>query len=85
MKKTILILTATALLSGCAAGMRTSSTAEVRAIPNDCANKQSIIRYLEEQTAGGKTWHQTQAQYEATYSNIRTKVWEIRTACQPLN
>jgi outer membrane lipopolysaccharide assembly protein LptE/RlpB len=80
--KTILALLAVSMLTGCAAGMRTSTAAEAARIPNDCSNKTYIIRYLEDQSNMTKGWLQSEEEYEANRSAIRGKIWELRTACQ---
>jgi len=72
-------------LSGCIPpDMRPSSSAEVAAIPNDCSNKKSIIRYLEEQSSPDKRpWGMSDKSWNIKRSYFRSKIWEIRTECQP--
>jgi hypothetical protein len=80
--KTILALLAVSMLTGCAAGMRPSAASEVAMIPNDCANKTFILRYLEEQSNMSKGWLQTEEDYQANRSAIRAKIWNLRENCQ---
>ena len=61
------------LLSGC--GHFTSKPIDVSLIPNDCANQQGIIRWLETQSQGEWNEH---------VSQIKARIWTIRYTCNPV-
>ena len=69
MKYLLLVL----LLSGCS--HFTSKPIDVSLIPNDCANQQGIIRWLETQSQGEWNEH---------VSQIKARIWTIRYTCNPV-
>jgi len=61
------------LLAGCK--HFTPKPIDVSLIPNDCANQQGIIRWLETQSQG--EWNEHVAQ-------IKARIWNVRYVCNPV-
>lgn len=74
---------ALAFLVGCAASNHTIPAA-VSAMPNDCANRQALINWLETQSAIPRQAFESERQYEQTRSQIRHRLWLVRYNCQPV-
>jgi hypothetical protein len=53
-------------------------------MPNDCANRAAIGRWIESQQAVPKHPLQTQEQYAQQQSYIRYNLWTLRYNCQPV-
>ena len=70
-------------LVGCAAPV-SIPPASVAAMPNDCANRQAIINWLETQAAVPRQAFESERQYEQTRSQIRHRLWLVRYNCQPV-
>lgn len=78
-------LVVTMLLSGCGTSIyKMSSVNDIQNIPEDCANKKFFITYLENQLSHDQYILSSKANYEATVSTIKTKIWRIRYSCQPV-
>ena len=58
--------------------------AAVAAMPNDCANRQAIINWLESQAAMPRAPLQSIQDYEQYRAQIRHRVWTVRYNCQPV-
>ena len=71
------------LLVGCASQSSTPP-ASVAAMPNDCANRQAIINWLETQSAIPRQAFESEKHYEQTRSQIRHRLWNVRYNCQPV-
>ena len=72
MKYLVLVL----LLTGCTHfAPKLSQPVDVSLIPNDCANQQRIVRWLESQSQG--EWHEHVAQ-------IKGRIWHLRYTCNPV-
>lgn len=56
---------------------------EINNMPVDCSNKQFFINYLQAQANSYRPFWKSEANYDATVSAIKTKIWTIRYACQP--
>ena len=69
-------------LTGCA--VKTAPPVDVRLVPNDCANRQMIVNYLEEQAQQPRAAFETDRDYERTRSEIRHRIWTLRYYCQPV-
>lgn len=81
MKLVVPVLLAT--LVGCAAHNHVPPAA-VAAMPNDCANRQAIINWLETQAAVPRQAFESEKNYEQTRSQIRHRLWLVRYNCQPV-
>jgi hypothetical protein len=71
------------LLVGCASQNYTPP-ASVAAMPNDCANRQAIINWLETQSSIPRQAFESEKHYEQTRSQIRHRLWHVRYNCQPV-
>ena len=78
-----LALMTTALLVGCASPSYTPPIS-VAAMPNDCANRQAIINWLETQSSIPRQAFESEKHYEQTRSQIRHRLWHVRYNCQPV-
>ena len=79
----LIVILATVALVGC------SSTSQhpppsVAAMPNDCANRQAIISWLETQARIPRQAFESEKHYEQTRSQIRHRLWHVRYNCQPV-
>lgn len=75
-------LIAAVALTGCA--VKTAPPVDVRLVPNDCANRQLIINYLESQAQQPRATMELERDYERTRSEIRHRIWTMRYHCQPV-
>jgi hypothetical protein len=71
-----------ASLVGCA--IQRPAPVDVQIMPNDCANRAAIVRWLENQAAIPPTSYQTDAEYAQQQSKIRYRLWTLRYNCQPV-
>lgn len=69
-------------ITGCA--IKTAPPIDVRLVPNDCANRQMIINYLEEQARQPRAAFESESTYERSRSEIRHRIWTVRYHCQPV-
>jgi len=53
-------------------------------MPNDCANRQAIISWLETQARVPRQAFESEKHYEQTRSQIRHRLWHVRYNCQPV-
>jgi hypothetical protein len=77
---TILVVTVT----GCAVPGPPDYASAAAAMPNDCANRNAIIRWLEAQASIPRQPMESEAQYANTRSQIRSRIWSVRYTCQPV-
>lgn len=71
------------LLVGCASQSYTLPVS-VAAMPNDCANRQAIVNWLETQARVPRQAFESEKHYEQTRSQIRHRLWHVRYNCQPV-
>jgi hypothetical protein len=57
---------------------------DVSMIPNDCANRASIIRWLEQNAQVPQQNGETKEDYERSRAQIRSRIWNMRYTCQPV-
>jgi hypothetical protein len=55
---------------------------DVAAMPDDCANRQAIIRWLDSLVQVPKSTFENAHEYEQTRSKIKARIWSIRYNCQ---
>lgn len=79
----VITILATVLLIGCSSTSRVVPPS-VSAMPNDCANRQAIINWLETQSAIPRQAFESEKHYEQTRSQIRHRLWHVRYNCQPV-
>ena len=80
--RTLAPLLVAVLLVGCGTPPRPPT--DVMIMPNDCANRAAIGRWIESQQAVPKHPLQTQEQYAQQQSYIRYNLWTLRYNCQPV-
>jgi uncharacterized protein YcfL len=79
-----LILTLTVLLAtGCSTYNTGRVPDAVAVMPNDCANFNSIERYLTEITDSDKPPLVNEEQYELKKSHYKRALWQLRYNCNP--
>ena len=57
---------------------------DVSMIPNDCANRVAIIRWLEQNAQVPQQNGETKEDYERSRAQIRSRIWNMRYTCQPV-
>ena len=57
---------------------------DVSTIPNDCANKNSIIAWLDQQAAMPQQALESKEDYVRSRGQIRSRIWSLRYTCQPV-
>ena len=57
---------------------------DVSMIPNDCANRASIIRWLEQNAQVPQQNSESKEDYERSRAQIRSRIWSMRYTCQPV-
>ena len=74
----VLVLTT----AGCATNR--SPPIQVRMAPNDCANRDMIIDYLQREASRPQATFESERQYERDRSQYRQRIWFMRYHCQPV-
>ena len=82
MKIKLAMVAAVLASTGCA--VKTAPPIDVRLVPNDCANRQMIINYLETQAQQPRAVFESESTYERSRSEIRHRIWTVRYHCQPV-
>jgi hypothetical protein len=72
------------ILTGCAGAFRTAEISEVNQIPDDCANREMIVKWLQYQLDNSKPLTTREDDFNAQLSTIKTKIWRLRYLCQPV-
>ena len=70
-----------ATLIGCA---NIKPPVDVALIPNDCANRLAIIKWLESQADSNSTIFANKEKHEQYQSSVKTRIWNLRYNCQPV-
>lgn len=70
----------TVTLIGCA--QVPPAPVDVTLIPDDCANRHAIIRWLENVARTPKNMLESEESYEQARSSIKARIWRIRYNCQ---
>lgn len=79
------LLVSCVLLTGCvSAPISMVDPAAVQVMPNDCANRNATVRWLETQAAIGKNPMESTQQYENNRAVIKKRIWTLRYNCQPV-
>lgn len=68
------------LLTGCQVAPR--QPIDVTLIPDDCANRHAIIRWLEDTTRVSPMPLQKRDDYDQDISAAKTRIWRLRYICQ---
>jgi len=57
---------------------------DVSQIPNDCANRNAIIGYLEANANIPQQVSENKEDYARSRGQIRSRIWSMRYTCQPV-
>ena len=57
---------------------------DVSQIPNDCANRNAIIGWLEQNARVPQQTMESKEDYERSRAQIRSRIWSMRYTCQPV-
>ena len=57
---------------------------DVSQIPNDCANRNAIIGWLEQNARVPQQTTESKEDYERSRGQIRSRIWSMRYTCQPV-
>ena len=68
---------------GCA-GIVQRPPLDISQIPNDCANRNAIVRWLEREAAVPQQTMESKEDYVRSRGQIRSRIWSIRYTCQPV-
>jgi len=71
-------------VAGCAVPAPPDYASAAAAMPNDCANRNAIIRWLETQASLPRQLMESETQYANARAQIRSRIWNIRYTCQPV-
>jgi hypothetical protein len=71
------------VLTGCVSVIQRAPM-DVSMIPNDCANRASIIRWLEQNAQVPQQHSESKEDYERSRAQIRSRIWSMRYTCQPV-
>lgn len=77
----ILILTTAIAIAGCA---NTTPPPAVQIMPTDCANRVTVINWLEQQSQHPRQSFESRENYERNRAEIRHRIWHLRYRCQPV-
>ena len=77
----LFVLALATAMAGCA--HNATPPLDVSQIPNDCANRNAIIRWLTTQAAIPRQPLERQEDYERHRASIRHRIWDMRYNCQP--
>ena len=70
-------------LIGCASAPRPMPI-DVAIMPDDCANRSAIARWIESQDLIPRQSFQSEQDYARQRSQIRHRLWTLRYNCQPV-
>jgi hypothetical protein len=82
MNKLLAVLLTVAVV-GCASQLYRAPL-DVATIPNDCANKNTIIAWLDQQAAIPQQTLESKEDYVRSRGQIRSRIWSLRYHCQPV-
>ena len=71
------------LLSGCVSVVQRAPL-DVSQIPNDCANRNAIINWLDQNARVPQQTTESKEDYERSRAQIRSRIWSMRYTCQPV-
>lgn len=82
MNKLLIALLAVAA-TGCVSVVQRAPL-DVSQIPNDCANRNAIIGWLEQNARVPQQTTESKEDYERSRAQIRSRIWSMRYTCQPV-
>lgn len=80
--KQIVIAMSAAILTSCA--MQQVPPPSVQVMPTDCANRVTVINWLEQQSRHPRQSFESRENYESNRAEIRHRIWHLRYRCQPV-
>ena len=57
---------------------------DISQVPNDCANRNAIIGWLDENARIPQRTTESKEDYERSRGQIRSRIWSMRYTCQPV-
>jgi len=81
MLRTLLISALIVTASGCAIVNNRSTPAEVAVMPNDCANSNAILNWLNYQINQEPTWFKNKEEYDRGQRILKHKKWSLLYKC----
>ena len=57
---------------------------DISQVPNDCANRNSIIAWLDDNARVPQQTTESKEDYERSRGQIRSRIWSMRYTCQPV-
>lgn len=82
MSKLLIALLAVAA-TGCVSVVQRAPL-DVSQIPNDCANRNAIVNWLEQNARVPQQTTESKEDYERSRGQIRSRIWSMRYTCQPV-
>ena len=82
MNKLLIALLAVAA-AGCVSVVQRAPL-DVSQIPNDCANRNAIVNWLEQNARVPQQATESKEDYERSRGQIRSRIWSMRYTCQPV-
>jgi hypothetical protein len=82
--KLVIAVLAVVSLSGCAMPIQQTPPPSVQAMHTDCANRVSVINWLEQQSQHPRQSFESRENYEHNRAEIRHRIWHMRYRCQPV-
>ena len=82
MNKLLIALLAVAA-TGCVSVVQRAPL-DVSQIPNDCANRNAIINWLDQNARVPQQTTESKEDYERSRAQIRSRIWSMRYTCQPV-
>ena len=82
MSKLLIALLAVAA-TGCVSVVQ-HAPLDVSQIPNDCANRNAIVNWLEQNARVPQQTTESKEDYERSRAQIRSRIWSMRYTCQPV-
>ena len=82
--KLVIAVLATAALSGCGMPIQQTPPVSVQVMPTDCANRVTVINWLEQQSQHPRQSFESRENYERNRAEIRHRIWHMRYRCQPV-
>lgn len=79
----IFLLCSLLVAAGCTAPPR--MPASVRIMPDDCANQQAIVRYLDQLAGHPRAHLQSREDHEIQRREIKARIWHLRYRCNPVH
>lgn len=82
--KLVIPVLAAAVLGGCAMHIQQTPPISVQVMPTDCANRVTVINWLEQQSQHPRQSFESRENYERNRAEIRHRIWHMRYRCQPV-